>query len=77
MEPKFPYFKPDLARSSSEDMRDEYPGLTRKDTKNDWNIVLIANEYQTNRQNRALTLDVLGIAGTDTPMKTHHTLYKQ
>jgi hypothetical protein len=45
--------------------------------KKDWNIVLIANEYHTKRMKRALTLNVLGISGTDMPMKTHHTLYKQ
>jgi hypothetical protein len=37
--------------------------------KNDRNIVLIAKEYHTNSMKRELTLLVLGIAETDTPMK--------
>jgi hypothetical protein len=45
--------------------------------KNDWNIVLIANEYHTKSMKRALTLYVLGFAGTDTPKKTHHMLCKK
>jgi hypothetical protein len=42
--------------------------------KNDWNIVIIANEYHKKSMKRVLTLFVLGIAETYTPMKTHHTL---
>jgi hypothetical protein len=52
-------------------------GLTRKDTKYDWNIVLMTNEKQKDRQNIALTMDVLGISATGTPIITHHTLYMQ
>jgi uncharacterized protein (DUF2235 family) len=45
--------------------------------KNDWNIVLIANEYHRKSMKRAIIHYDLGIAGTDTHMETRHRFCKQ